>query len=593
MMGVNFLKDLKSLCSFYVPFSALREKIKEGYSLNDLRADFIAGIIVALIAMPLGMSLSIAIGLPPQYGLYTIIVAGFLIALLGGSKFQVSGPTAAFVAILLPIVQSKGYIGLALCGFIAGIILLIMGFARFGKVVQYIPYPVIIGFTSGIGFVIFSIQIKDFLGLKIANVPIHFLERIGAYLNNIQNISLNETLVGLFTLLALISWRKKRIKFPAPVVIIPLVTLAVYLLNKFIPGFEIATIYNTFSTQINGNIIHGIPNILPSFDLFKIFSQNHIANYFTNTEMFKELILPSFTIALLAVIETLLSAVVADGMTNTKHDSNAEIVALGIGNICCSMFGGIPATGAIARTATNIKFGAKSPIACIVHALFTLLAVIFFAPFISKIPMASLAALLMVVAYDMSEIKRLLRIIKIGSKSDIAVLFTCFSLTVLFDMVVGVTIGLILACLLFIKRMSEITTGDVVEISHINSSFVHIPDDVLVYKITGPLFFGAADKVIDIIDDFAKDIKCVIFIMDTVPSMDISGFISLKNTIKNLRANGKKVAFIGIQKQPLKFFEKADIITANSDVQNYKTLEDAVTSITEPKQPRELQEIMS
>lgn len=564
--------------SSYLPFSALRDKFREGYSLRDFKSDVIAGIIVALIAIPLGMSLSIAIGLPPQYGLYTVIIAGFVVSLFGGSRFQISGPTAAFIAVLLPIVQTKGYVGLALCGFIAGIILLIMAFSRFGNVVRYIPYPVTIGFTSGIGFVIFTIQIKDFFGLKISQVPIHFAERVHSYITNIHSFSLAETLVGLCTLIGLILWRKSRIKFPAPVVVIPIMTLIAYFLNHFTSDFHLATILNTFTSKINGNIVHGIPQVLPEFNISRIFVQSHITQYFTNTEMLKDLIMPAFTIALLAVIETLLSAVVADGMTNTKHDSNSEITALGFGNIFCALFGGIPATGAIARTAVNIKFGAKSPIAGIVHSLFTLFAVICFAPVISNIPMASLAALLMLVAYDMAEIKRVLRIIKIGSKSDISVLLSCFSITVLFDMVIGVTIGLILACLMFIRRMSEVSTGKVLEIDKIHSLSFKIPKDVFIYKINGPLFFGSADKVINIVDNFAEEVNCVIFIMDTVPSMDISGFISLKNTIKHLQENKKHVAFVGLQKQPLRFFKKSELITETSAVQNYKTLEDAVNS---------------
>lgn len=579
MSSSNSFLGLNALSSFYMPFSALKQKLKEGYSLNDFKSDIIAGIIVALIAMPLGMSLSIAVGLPPQYGLYTVIVAGFIVSLFGGSRFQISGPTAAFVAILLPIVQAKGYVGLALSGFMAGVILLIMGLAQFGKVIQYIPYPVTMGFTSGIGFVIFAIQIKDFLGLNISHVPAHFIERIGAYISHIHSFSLSEFLVGMFTLSGLIIWRKSRIKFPAPVVVIPVITMIVAVMNHFYPTIQVATIFNTFSSNINGTVFHGIPQVMPVFNFDRVFIHSHLIQYFTDTERFKELIMPSFTIAILAVIETLLSAVVADGMTNTKHDSNSEIVALGLGNIFCSVLGGIPATGAIARTATNIKFGAKSPIACMIHSVFTLFSVLLFAPLISKIPMASLAALLMLVAYDMSDIKRVLRIVKIGSKSDIAVLCTCFGLTVLFDMVIGVTIGLILACLLFIRRMSEITTGKVIEIDSINSLSVEIPEDVLVYKINGPLFFGAADKTIQLVDNFVKDVKSVVFIMDTVPSMDISGFISLKSTIKYLLSKKKQVAFVGIQEQPMRFFIKAELIYDNSAVQNYVTLQDAVSAL--------------
>ena len=569
---------MSSFFSFYRPFSAIRKAFSKGYSLNELKTDIIAGIIVALIAMPLGMSLSIAVGLPPQYGLYTVIIAGFIIALLGGSKFQVSGPTAAFVAVLLPIVQNKGYAGLALSGFFAGVILLVMGIARFGKVIQYIPYPVTMGFTSGIGFVIFAIQIKDFLGLKIDHIPVYFIERIGAYVSSINTFSLKEFSVGVITLVGIILCRKFKTKLPAPVLVIPIVSIFVFLLNKFFLNADIATIFNTFSANINGKVVHGIPQVLPEFNLSRLFLNSHIGQYFTSTEKFTELIMPSFTIAMLAVIETLLSAVVADGMTNTKHDPNSEVVALGVGNIFCSLCGGIPATGAIARTATNIKFGAKSPFACIFHSLFTLFSILFFAPIISNIPMASLAALLMVVAYDMADFKRVYRILKVGSKSDIAVLFTCFSLTVLFDMVIGVTIGLILACLLFIRRMSEVTNGNIVEFDEESHSSIEIPDDVLIYKINGPLFFGAADKAIKIIDGFIKNVNKVIFIMDTVPSMDISGFVLIKNTVESIQSKKKQVAFVGLQKQPLRFFEKSGLIGDNSLIENYRTLQDALDS---------------
>lgn len=578
MFNFDMFYGLKNLLNIE-PFFAIKESLKNNYNLKSLQSDIIAGIIVALIAMPLGMSLSIAVGLPPQFGLYTVIIAGFIVSLLGGSRFQVSGPTAAFVAILLPIVQDKGYAGLALCGLISGIILMIMGLLGFGKFIQYIPYPVTMGFTCGIGIVIFAIQIKDFLGLNISHLPINFIERLHTYYINAHTISINEAITGCATLIGIILWRKMKFKFPAPVVIISIVTMAVYFLNKSSLNTDISTIASTFTSSINGINIHGIPHVLPHANLKNLIFQSNLTDYFSSTDKFKELIMPSFTIALLAVIETLLSAVVADGMTNTKHESNSEIFALGVGNIFCAIFCGIPATGAIARTATNIKFGAKSPIAGMVHSIFTLLSVIFFAKYISYIPMASLAALLMIVSVDMIHIKALIRLLKVGSNSDKLVLFTCLSLTVVFDMVIGVSIGLIIACLLFIRRMSEVTTGTVLEIHEINALNEKIPDDVLVYKINGPLFFGAADNAIQLVQNYVKNVNYVLFIMDTVPSMDISGFIVLKSTIENLQSLNKKVGFVGTQSQPLSFFEKAGLINSNSAIKNYRTLYGALSQI--------------
>jgi len=560
--GTLFNYFRKNLKRSYSPFYALKKSLSAGYTLGDFRSDFIAGLIVALVAIPLNMSLAIATGVPPQFGLYTAIIAGIIVALFGGSRFQVTGPTAAFVVILAPIVQQFGLAGLATAGLLAGIIILIMGLTRTGQIIQYIPYPVTVGFTSGIALVIFSIQLKDFFGFSFSHVPESFFHRFGLYFSNIHTFQTNEFVIAAISLIGLFSWHKINKKLPAPIVIIPLMTVVGYFFNQFFPEHQIATIASRFITKAGGVEIHGIPAEIFSFqlpwDLIGPINKTFSLNY----ETLKALLLPSIAIALLGTIESLLSAVVADGMGKSKHNPNSELVALGLGNIIAPFFGGIPATGAIARTSTNIKFGAKTPIASILHAIFILLILLTLAPAISLMPMATLAALLINVAYNMCEWRRFVHIVKTCPKSDISVLLICFGLTVVFDMVIGVTFGVVLAALLFMRRTIELSSGAVYDNQkrHPHHKDVEIPDNVLVYEIVGPMFFGVAEKVISSFKYDMEKFDTAIFVLDKVPSIDATALSAFSATIERMQANNKKVYLTGVQPHPLHALRKANLL---------------------------------
>lgn len=572
----RFRVFLRRSSSDYTLFEAMKEKINEGYTISDLKSDILAGIIVALVAIPLGMSLAIAVGVAPQIGLYTAIVTGFITALAGGSRFQITGPTAAFVAILLPIVSEYGYEGLVFTSFFAGIILVIMGYVHFGKIIQFIPFPVTTGFTSGIGFIIMTLQIKDFFGLKISNVPGDFLERMKTFYEHFGTFSKTQTIVGIVTLVGLVCWRKAKLKIPAPVVILPLVSLICFIYTQIFPEIQIATIMTKFSSTIQGSVCHGIPKVLPAF-----YNPLHALNkegetflhLLTNIKVF---LLPAFIVAILAAIESLLSAVIADGMTHTKHNPDSELIGLGLGNIIGSFWGSIPATGAIARTATNIRFGGKSPVAAVIHSITILAAILFAAPVISYLPIASLAALLILVSYDMIAAKRFLHILKISPKSDALVLLTCFSLTVLFDMVMGVSVGIVLAALLFMRRMTEVTHGDIISPEKYNKNYKLDNDNIMLYRIDGPMFFGAADKAVQLITDVVSEVKAVILIMDSVPSIDVTALIALENAIKQLKDNNKIVILAEIQKQPRKILRKAGWINSDKGLLCFKSVEEAI-----------------
>lgn len=546
------------------------------YLSKDFKKDLFAGIIVAFIAIPLSLSLAISAGVAPVVGLYTIITAGLITAILGGSKFQVTGPTAAFVAILLPIVNTYGYQGLILTTFIAGLFLITMGYLQFGKIIQYIPYPVTTGFTSGIGVVIMSLQMKDFFGLTISHSPSSFIERASLIANSFPSCLLAETLVGVGTLAALVLCRRYKTNIPSPIIVLPVISIVCFLSMNFLPDLHISTIMTTFSSTINNNVVSGIPNALPSF----ICPWNYLAsenlNFSTLIIGLKPFIIPAIAIAILASIESLLSAVVADGITNTKHDSNAELIGLGWGNVVGSFFGSIPATGAIARTATNIQFGAKTKLSAIIHTITVLIIMLFAAKIISHIPMASLAALLVMVSFDMLDIKKVKKIILHGPKSDAFVLLTTLMLTVLFDMVTGIIAGIIFAALLFMKRMTDITCGCIVSMDNSSEGCEAKPDNVICYKINGPLFFGAADKAVKLINNFMEDKDTIIFKMDSVPVIDLTGLTALEASINNLQEKNKTIIFTGLQPQPYAMLNKLGFLQEHCTIMTFETAKEAL-----------------
>ncbi len=553
------------------PFHALRERFKEGYGFKDFRADLLAGVTVGLVALPLSMALAVASGVPPQHGLYTAIIAGFMVPLFGGSRSQVTGPTAAFVVILSPIASRFGLPGLLIAGFMAGILLVIMGMARMGQVIEFVPYPVTTGFTAGIGLVIGTLQMKDFFGLKPGPLPDHYIERVRALWAALDTGSLTETSVGLITLALFLLWPKISRRVPALLAALGLVTVGVAVAQHFWPGLHVSTIQTRFPSAAGG----GIPAGPPPFSWPWHWAGPDGTAPTISVRYLESLVPAAFAIALLGAIESLLSAVVADGMTRTRHDPDAELVALGQGNMLAALFGGIPATGAFARTAANIRAGARSPVSAMIHALFILLAVIFFGPIISKVPMAAMAALLLVVAYHMSEIHRVRQLIRIAPRSDILVLLVCFTLTVCFDMVIGVSVGIVLAALLFLRRMARHTRGRAVGEGHAALGRA-IPKDVFVYEITGPLFFGAVENAIGSLRALGQNVRSVVLLMEDVPHLDVTALVSLESALLELLQSRRRVALVGAGHQPLRLLRQAGLVGDGKPVLACATVEEAL-----------------
>lgn len=550
-----------------LPAAALRAVLREGYGLAELRHDLLAGLVVGVVALPLAMALAIAVGVPPQHGLYTAMVAGFAAALLGGSRMQVSGPTAAFIVVLAPIYEQHGLQGLLLASFIAGLLLIAMGLLRLGSLITYVPHPVTTGFTAGIATVIATLQLKDLLGIQWTGSPEHYLDRVAAMWQARSTISLAELSVGVGTL-ALLLLAPRIVKMvPGPVLVLPLVAAAVALIEGNVPGFQVATIGSRFQSEIDGVLYRGIPQLLPS----PSFSFAAV-----NFEMLRELFPSAFAIAALGAIESLLSAVVADGMAHTQHDPDAELIGIGAANVLSPLFGGIAATGAIARTATNVRSGARSPIAAMTHAVVILLAVLALAPLLAYLPMASLAALLLIVAWNMSEIRHFIHVLKVAPKSDVTVLLTCYALTVLVDMVVAVGVGIVLAALLFMRRMVAVTNIQLVRGTH-PALPRKLPDGVIVYDIDGPLFFGAAAKAMGALGAIAGHAKVVVLRMEEVPALDATGLVALESAVARLRGARCRVVICGLQDQPAGVIQKSELSNPDSGVSFTKNIDEALT----------------
>ncbi|MGU3879408.1 C4-dicarboxylic acid transporter DauA [Pseudomonas aeruginosa] len=523
-------------------FSAWRQSLRAGYSLRALRGDLGAGLTVGIIAIPLAMALAIAVGVPPQHGLYTVLVAAPLIALSGGSRFNVTGPTAAFVVILLPIVQQYGLGGLLLCTLLAGLILVAMGLGRVGRLIQFIPYPVTLGFTAGIGIVIATLQLKDFLGLQVHGQPQHYLEQAGLLLRSLPSLRPGDSLVGLSALAILVAWPRLFPKIPGHLVALAGGLLLGLLLERL--GLPVATLGERFSYEHEGVVHAGIPPYLPSFQLPWNLPGPDGRPLGLSFELIRQLLAPAFAIAMLGAIESLLCAVVADGMTGSRHDPNGELLGQGLGNMVAPLFGGITATAAIARTAANIRAGAFSPLAAMLHAGVVLLAMLFLAPLFSYLPMAALAALLMMVAWNMSEAPHVVHTLRIAPRSDVLVLLACLVLTVLFDMVLAVGVGLLLAAGLFVKRMSELTdTASLPRGFH--QALADLPAPVLAYAIRGPLFFGAAEKALSVLRRLNPEAKVVIIEMSAVPMLDLTALAALESMLLEYRQRGIGVIFCG------------------------------------------------
>ena len=520
------MKELKPML-----FTSIKSYCKE-----KLIKDIIAGIIVAIIALPLSIALALASGVGPQEGIYTAIVAGFIISFLGGSTVQIAGPTAAFATIVAGIVAKNGMDGLVMATVMAGVFLILMGVFKLGSLIKYIPYTITTGFTAGIAVTILVGQLKDFFGLVYAGgeKPIETMEKLEVFFEYIGTINPGAVIVGVISLAILIVWPY---------------------INKKIPGSLIAVIVGSLLA-----LKLDVPTIGSSFELTSALPKFSMPNF--DLALVKNVLPDAFTIAILAAIESLLSCVVADGMTNTKHRSNAELVAQGVGNMGSALFGGIPATGAIARTAANIKNGGSTPIAGMVHAVVLLLVLVFLMPYASFIPMPTIAAILFVVAYNMCQWRPFVRLCKTAPKSDIAVLVITFVLTVVFDLVIAIEVGFVLACLLFMKRMSD-ETGVVgwkyVEEDTDDSEKLSVlPKEIRVYEITGPLFFGAADAVAKI--GTKEFTQCLIVRMRSVPAIDVTAMNAIEELYTKCEKKGIKLIFSHVNDQPMRVMEKAGFI---------------------------------
>ncbi len=518
---------------------------REGYSRKQFTSDLIAGVIVGIVALPLAIAFAIASGVKPEQGLYTAVIAGFIIGALGGTRAQISGPTGAFIVIIYGIVQQYGYEGLAIATIIAGFILIAMGLMKMGAFLKFIPYPVTVGFTTGIALIIFSGQIRDFFGLRMQNVPADFIEKWEAYVHSAATMNWRALAIGATSLLIVFLWPRVTPKIPGSLIAIIVATAAVQLLD-----LNVETIGSRFG---------GVPNTLPAPHL------PHLS-WALITKMFS----PAITIALLAAIESLLAAVVADGMMGTRHRSNMELIAQGVGNIISPVFQGIPATGAIARTATNIKSGGRTPVAAIIHALTLLLIMLFFGKWAALIPMPTLAAILIFVAYNMSEYHAFLKLLK-SPKSDVIVLLVTFALTVLIDLTVAIQVGVVLAAFLFLQRMSEVAqvssiVGDLRQDDEENRNDPRaiakreVPHGVEVFEIFGSLFFGAIERFKDAMRRVEKNPKVLIIRMRMVPAIDATGLQVLEDVFERTRREGGKLLFTGVAEQPLKAMEQSGLL---------------------------------
>ncbi|MBI1948175.1 MAG: C4-dicarboxylic acid transporter DauA [Deltaproteobacteria bacterium] len=556
------------------PATALRATLAAGYSKSDLRADVMAGLVVGVVALPLSMALAIASGVPPQHGLYTAIIAGALIAALGGSRVQVSGPTAAFVVLLAPVAARYGVGGLCVASVIAGVMLVAMGAAGFGSLLQFVPHPVTTGFTAGIAVVIGTLQVKDFLGLTVEHMPEHFIERVVALGHAAHTARLADLLIGAFTLAVLIVWPRIDKRLPAPLVALTLGALAAFAATHLIDGITIDTIASRFTYVVDGVTKHGVPQAPPLPVLPWLLPGADGAPLGLSLQLLRDILPSAFAIAMLGAIESLLSATVADGMIGAKHDSNAELLGQGIGNIVAPFFGGFAATGAIARTATSVRSGARSPIAAMTHALFVLAAVLVIAPLVGYLPMASLAALLLIVAWNMSEVRHFGHILRVAPRADVVVLLACFVLTVVFDMVISVTAGVMLAALLFMRRMADISGGRLEE-SH-SPTHGPLPKGVLHYSIDGPLFFGAAQKAMGALHDVARTARVVIIEVADVPAMDATGLVALESALAKLWKDKAKVIIAGAQAQPRAVLERAGLVPEAGKLKYTATLGEAI-----------------
>jgi SulP family sulfate permease len=534
----------------------------KSYTRSQFSSDVTAGVIVGVVALPLAIAFAIASGVTPDRGLYTAIIAGFLISALGGSRVQIGGPTGAFVVIVYGIVQRYGIDGLVVATIMAGVILIILGAAKLGTAIKFIPHPVVVGFTSGIAIIILSSQAKDFLGLRMGDLPVEFIPKWRAVAAHVDSVNGYALAVSLVALLIMILWPRVSRRVPGPFVALIATTLAVRFLN--IPVETIGTRFGAISAALPHPIV---PHVTLS--------------------QLTALVAPAFTIALLAAVESLLSAVVADGMIGGRHRSNMELIAQGVANIVAPIFGGMPATGAIARTATNVKNGGRTPVAGMVHALTLLLITLFFGRWAAVIPLATLAAILVVVSYHMCE-WRTFRSELTAPRSDVAVLLTTFTLTVLVDLTVAIGVGMVLAAFLFMRRMAEVTNVSIVtreladgrdneEDDDPNSVRRRaIPPGVEVFEINGPFFFGAAEQFKDTLGQIAKNPKVLIIRLRDVPAIDSTGLHALHELARRCKHDGTLLLLADVHAQPMFALVRSDMLAELGEENLFGNLDSAL-----------------
>jgi len=568
--------------SLFVPklFSLLRE----GYSRQQFTSDLLAGVIVGIVALPLAIAFGIASGVKPEQGLYTAVVAGFVISALSGSRVQIGGPTGAFIVIVYDIIQRYGYDGLAISTLLAGGLLIVMGVMKLGTIIKYIPYPVTVGFTSGIALIIFAGQLRDLFGLQLETVPAEFIEKVEALVLHLPTWSPSATVIGVVTVAIVWLWPRITQRVPGSLIAIVVTTLAVALFD-----LPVATIGSRF-----GAVPSTLP--LPALPQWPEWSQL--------TQLFS----PALTIALLAGIESLLSAVVADGMVGGRHRSNMELVAQGVANIASPLFGGIPATGAIARTATNVKNGGRSPVAGMVHAVTLLLILLFFGRWAELIPMPTLAGILVVVAWNMSEAHLFAHLLR-GPRGDVLVLLVTFLLTVLVDLTVAIQAGMVLAAFLFMQRMAQTTQvgfitrelqGDDDEEYDPNSLYYRsVPEGVEVFEINGPFFFGAADKFKNALGAIGETPQILILRMRHALSLDATALQALENVLARAKRSGTSLILSGVHAQPLLVMERAGFLAEVGEANVFGNIDDALNrarqllGLPEERPPREREPTVS
>lgn len=562
---------------------ALRETAAEGYRWPELKRDLLAGLSVGIIAIPLAMALAIASGVPPQHGLYTCIVAGFVIAFAGGSRFSISGPTAAFVVILVPVTAKYGLAGLALATIASGLLLVVMAMLRLGRFISYIPEAVTLGFTAGIAVVIATLQLKDLFGLPISQMPLHYLEKLEVLARAGDLAQWPTMLVSGVTLWVMLAWPRWFAKIPPHLPAIAIGTLLGILLHS--QGLEVDTIGSRFHFQsTSGEWLPGIPNMLPQLVWPWQLPALDGKPLTFSSELLTDLLTAAFAMAMLGAIESLLCAVVLDNMTGKRHSANSELLGQGIGNVVTPFLGGFTATAALARSAANVRAGAVSPVAAMVHALVVLLALLVLAPLLSYVPMAVMAALLLVVAWNMSEAPKALHLINTAPRSDVWVFVLCFGLTVLFDMVIAISCGVMITALFFVRDVAAMTRLQDLSIQH-KWGVGQLEPDQLVCRVNGPLFFAAADLIFVELMHLSKGKRHVVLLLDGVTVLDAGGLAALEKFLSFCQKQGIALYLAELQFQPLKTLARARIAPQPGLLSYHPHLHDALQSMRAAQYP--------